>query len=84
MIVYHLSTHNSTVTICKTFNILLNRNRLRGGENRMKTGVKLACKTVFIRFSTSGERPSLCSAKPDKKMPVKGNEKTKEIQVKNG
>jgi hypothetical protein len=34
----------------------------------MKTGVKLAWKTALIGFSTSGERPSLCSAKPDKKM----------------
>ena len=31
----------------------------RGGEKRIKTGVKLACKTDFIRFSTSGERPML-------------------------
>ena len=35
----------------------------------MKTGVKLACKTVFIRFSTLGERPSFCSAEPDKESP---------------
>jgi len=28
-------------------------------EKRIKSGVKLACKTDFIRFSTSGERPML-------------------------
>lgn len=27
------------------------------GENRTKTDITLACKTVFSRFSTSGERP---------------------------
>jgi len=31
----------------------------RGGENWTKTDVKLACKTVFVQFSTSGERPML-------------------------
>ena len=31
----------------------------RGGENWTKTDVKLACKTVFVQFSTSGGRPML-------------------------
>ena len=31
----------------------------RGWENWTKTDVKLACKTVFVQFSTSGERPML-------------------------
>ena len=39
------------------------------GEKRIKAGVKLACKTDFIRFSTSGERTMLLvRRKPDKKM----------------
>jgi len=33
--------------------------RSQGGKKWMKTGVKLACKTVFIHFSTSGKRPML-------------------------
>ncbi len=34
----------------------------------MKTGVKLACKTVFIRFSPLGERTMLLvRRKPDKR-----------------
>ena len=31
----------------------------RGGENRTETDIKLACKTVFVQFSTSGGRPML-------------------------
>jgi len=31
----------------------------QGGENWLKTDVKLACKAVFCQFSTSGERPML-------------------------
>ena len=31
----------------------------RGGENWTETDVKLACKTVFVQFSTSGGRPML-------------------------
>ena len=43
---------------------------LQGGENRTKTGVKLACKAVFVRFSTSGGRPMLLvRLKTDKKIP---------------
>ena len=42
----------------------------RGGENRTKTGIRLACKAVSIRFSTSGGRPMLLvRLKTDKKMP---------------
>ena len=48
----------------------------QGGEKRIKAGVKLAYKTDFIRFSTSGERTMLLVRhKPDKKMPpVNSNE----------
>lgn len=31
----------------------------QGGEKLIRTGVKLACKTVFINFSESGGRPKL-------------------------
>ncbi len=44
------------------------------GENRTKTDVKLVCKAVFVRFSTSGERPMLfVRLKTDKKMPMNRN-----------
>ena len=44
------------------------------GENRTKTDVKLACKAVFVRFSTSGECPMLLvRLKTDKKMPMNRN-----------
>ncbi len=47
----------------------------------MKTGVKLACKTVFIRFSPLGERTMLLvRRKPDKKMLPSG-ERRRRFQI---
>lgn len=47
----------------------------RGGENWAKTGIRLACKTVFVQFFPSGVWPMLfIRLRTDKKMsPVNRN-----------
>ena len=50
---YHINFHTTSR------NMTILDNSPQGGENRTKTDVRLACKAVSVRFSTSGGRPML-------------------------